>query len=91
LSELQEWQRKIDHRILALWAHVPEDHRGSHRVTVFVRFRGSTGALAHLGLEVHSLAGDIASATIVLADLANIANAPQVLFIEAAHPLAYDK
>jgi hypothetical protein len=84
------WQRKIDHRLRALIARVPEPERARHRVSILLRFTGNIDRLKPLGLEVRSTAGDIATATLVLADAEKIASDPGVTFIELAQPLGGD-
>jgi hypothetical protein len=84
------WQRKIDHRLRALIARVPEPERARHRVSILLRFTGSADQLKQLGLEVRSVAGDIATATLVLADAEKIASDPETTFIELAQPLGGD-
>lgn len=84
------WQRKIDHHLRALIARVSEPDRTHHRASVLLRFAGNVDRLKQLGLEVRSVAGDIASATLTLADAAKVAGAPEVTFIELAQPLGED-
>jgi hypothetical protein len=84
------WQRKIDHRLRALIARVPEPERTQHSVSILLRFIGSVERLKQLGLEVRSVAGDIATATLVLADAKKVASAPEITFIELAQPLGED-
>lgn len=84
------WQRKIDHHLRALIARVPGPDRARQRASVFLRFTGSVDRLKQLGLEVRSVAGDIATATLVLADAAKVASAPEIAFIELAQPLGED-
>ncbi len=91
MEKTTNWQRKIDHRLRALWARVPEPERALHSIRVFLRFTQSHEALNELGVQVHSVGGDIASGLIMLADLPRIANAMEVLFIELAQPLAHDQ
>jgi len=90
-DDAPHWQRKIDHRLRALWARVPEPDRAGHSVRVFLRFTGTVEPIKELGVQVHSLAGDIASGIIVLTDLPRIAGASEVLFIELAQPLTHDR
>jgi hypothetical protein len=84
------WQRKIDHHLRALIARVPEADRTRHRVSILLRFTGSVDRLKQLDLEVRSVAGDIATATLALADAAKVASAPEITFIELAQPLGED-
>ncbi|HEX8167185.1 MAG TPA: hypothetical protein VF601_15560 [Beijerinckiaceae bacterium] len=84
------WQRKIDHGLRALIARVPEADRTRHKVSILLRFTGSVDRMRQLGLEVRSVAGDIATATLALADTARIAGAPEITFIELAQPLGED-
>jgi hypothetical protein len=89
-DETPHWQRKIDHRLRALWARVPELDRAHHSILVLLRFTRSDDSLKELGVQVHSIAGDIASGAIMLADLPRIANAAEILFMELAQPLKHD-
>jgi hypothetical protein len=84
-------QRKIDHRLRALWARVPERDRAPHSIRVFLRFARSDDLLKELGVQVHSVAGNIASGSIMLTDLPRIAKAAEILFIELAQPLTHDQ
>jgi hypothetical protein len=90
-TETPRWLPKVDHRLRALWARVPEGDRARHSVKVFLRFSGSDASLKGLGAQVHSVAGDIASSTIMLIDLPHIASAAQVIFIELAQVLGQDR
>ena len=90
-SDTPLWQRKIDHRLRALWARVPEPERARNRVRVLLRSTGTVERIKELGAQIHSVAGDISSATIVLTDLPRIANASEVLYIELAQPLSPDQ
>ena len=90
-DETPHWQRKIDHRLRALWARVPEPDRAPHSIRVLLRFAQSDDLLRKLGVQVHSVAGDVASGSIMLADLPRIANAAEILFIELAQPLTHDQ
>ncbi|MCP3141049.1 hypothetical protein [Pyxidicoccus xibeiensis] len=84
------WQRKVDHRLLALWVRVPEAERGQRRVTVMLRFAGPVEWLRRQGVMIGSVAGDVAPAAIGLADLARVAALPEVTFIELAQGLGPD-
>ena len=83
------WQRKIDHRLRALWGRVPETGR-AQSVNVLLRFTGSAEELRRQGVALRSLAGDIAAATITLAELPRIAGLPAVTTIELARVLGPD-
>jgi len=89
-DDTPHWQRKIDHRLRALWARVPEPDRARHGVRVLLRFTESGEPLKELGAQVHSVARDIASVTVVLTDLPRIANEAGILFMELAQPLTHD-
>jgi hypothetical protein len=84
------WQRKIDPRLRALIARIPETDQARYKVSILLRFTGSVDRLKQLGLEVRSVAGDIATATLVLADTAKVASAPEITFIELAQALEED-
>jgi hypothetical protein len=73
-----------------LIARVPEPERARHKVSILLRFTGGVDRLKQLGLEVRSVAGDIATATLVLADAEKVASAPEITFIELAQPLGED-
>lgn len=89
-DETPHWQRKIDHRLRALWVRVPELDRAHQSIRVLLRFTRSDDLLKRLGVQVHSVTGDIASGSMVLADLPRIASAAEILFVELAQPLKHD-
>lgn len=55
-----------------------------------VRFVGSVDALRAHGLEVGTVAGGVATATIALCDVPTAARSAEVIYIEASHPLGFD-
>jgi hypothetical protein len=55
-----------------------------------VRFAGTVGSLQAYGLAVRSVAGDIAIASVTLADVPKAASAPEILFIELSQSLGLD-
>jgi hypothetical protein len=86
-----EWKSKIDHRLraqVALSEGSPVE--ADRRVNVLVRFAGTVGSLQAYGLAVRSVAGDIAIASVTLADLPKAASAPEILFIELSQSLGLD-
>jgi hypothetical protein len=86
-----DWKAKIDHRLraqLALYGDSPEE--ADRRVNVLVRFAGSVQALQAHGLAVRTAAGDIATASLRLADVPKAARAPEILFIELSQSLGLD-
>ena len=87
---MTDWHRKVDHRLRALWDSVPEEERGEHTLRVFLRFTGSPAALRACGARLGTIAGDIATATVSLADLARLAEAKEVVYIELSQPLGPD-
>jgi len=89
-DETASWQRKIDHRLRALWTRTPDLDRAQRRIRVLVRFTQSADLLTNLGVKVHSVAADIASGSIMLTDLPRIASAEEVAFIEFAQAFATD-
>ncbi len=89
-DETPHWQRKIDHRLRALWARVPEPDRAHQSIRVLLRFTRSADLLKRLGVQVHSVAGDIASGSMILTDLPRIASTAAILFVELAQPLEHD-
>lgn len=84
------WQRRLDHRLRALWARIPAGDRQRQRINVLLRTSLSDDRLARLGVRVHSVAGDIASGSMVLADVPRLAAAEDILFVELAAPLGHD-
>jgi hypothetical protein len=82
---------KIDHRLRALWERTPERERARQRIRVLIRFAGPARVLDSLGVQIHSVAGDIASAELTLGDVPRIAGAAEVIFVELSHGLAQDR
>lgn len=79
----EEWERKLDHRLKATIDRVGSDPaQASRTVSVFVRFRGDVSNLRALGLQVRTVAGDIATASLRLADVEEAARSDSVSFIE---------
>ncbi|MGI8838138.1 MAG: hypothetical protein ACR2H4_16090 [Pyrinomonadaceae bacterium] len=90
MRTLSRWENKVDHRLRALWARVPDSDRASQSVRVLFRFIGTVEGLKITGLKVGSVAGEIATGTVVLDDLPRIAAAPEIIFMELAQPLGPD-
>jgi hypothetical protein len=93
ISDIRDllWQSKIDHRLRALLARFegnPEE--GTKVANVLVRFSGDLESLRKHGVQINTVAVDIATASIVLTDIQKIASDPQVVFIELSHPLKPD-
>ena len=85
------WERKLDHRLRALLARTPDiSARAGQQVHVFIRFGGDPAGLRALGVDLGSVAGDIATASVHLADLPRLAGDSQIAFIELSHSLAPD-
>lgn len=84
------WERKLDHRLRALWARVQEPNRAHQSIRVLVRVTQHYDLLGGLGMQVHSVAGDIVSGSMMLADLPRMASAAEILFVELAQPLKHD-
>lgn len=82
------WERKVDHRLRALWSRTAPGDRGGLRVSVFVRVTDAGSFAPPDGLALGSVAGNIATATLTLSALSRIAEAPAVEFLELAQPLA---
>jgi hypothetical protein len=85
------WRSKLDHRLRAQLAHAessPEE--GDQHVNVLVRFVGNAESLRRYGLEVRTVAGDIAIASLSLSDVPKAASAPEVLFMELSRSLGWD-
>jgi hypothetical protein len=61
------------------------------RVRVLVRFHGPVARLRELGLETGNVASDIATATVPVSGLADLARAPEVIYIEGARALWPDE
>jgi len=91
LNTTPGWQLKIDHRLRALWARVPKTDRAGQRINVLLKFSQFDELPKELRTQVHTEAGGIASASIVLADLPQFADSAAVLFMELAQPLSSDK
>lgn len=83
--------RKVDHRLRALWERTPKPQRAAHRIRVLIRFAGPALGLESLGAQIHSVAGDIASAEIALGDLPRVTSAKEVVFVELSGRLAQDR
>ena len=84
------WQRKLDHRLRALWTRVPEPDRERQSIRVLVRVTQHDDLLGGFGMQVHSVAGDIVSGSMMLGDLPRMASAAEILFVELAQPLEHD-
>ena len=81
----EDWKTKIDHRLRALFEHSQADPEEIEQVVnVFVRLVGDIDAesLSELGLQLRSVAGDIATASIALSSIPVVANTAEVLFME---------
>lgn len=87
----RSWETKVDHRLLALLDAL-EKHpvEGARRVAVFVRFQSDPGRLRALGLEVRSVSGSVAVATVTLADMSRVARSTEISFIELAREIRLD-
>jgi hypothetical protein len=83
----EAWEHKVDHRLRALLAQRPGS---ADRVAVFVRVAGDTARLASLGLAAGNRAGDVMTASLALTDVADVAAAPEVVFVELSRPLTFD-
>jgi hypothetical protein len=68
-----------------------EQNRSRESVRLLLRFIGTLDHVKEAGVRVTSVAGDIASATIILSDLPRIADASEVVFLELAQPLTQDQ
>ena len=91
MSQIGEWERKLDHRLKAALDRAARDPQGASRVvSVFVRFLGDVSQLQALGCGVRSVAGDIAIANVRLADVPDIACSPLISFIELSAPAHLD-
>lgn len=85
------WQGKVDHRLRALVEGARDGrHDADGRVMVFVRFRGEVERLRGFGLETGTVAGDVAVASVSLADVPRAAADASIVFIELSRPLAPD-
>lgn len=80
------WRRRVDPKLLTLADDPGEDPDSV--VQVFVRFTGPAGALREHGLDVRSVAGDVATASVALRDLPRAAGAPGVVFLQASGSFA---
>jgi hypothetical protein len=86
----EHWQRKIDHRLKALWGRVAQHHRTTYQIRVLIQVAGPSESLQDLGLEIHAVAGDIVSGAMMLVDLPRLAEAAPIRFVELAQPIAPD-
>jgi len=84
------WQRKIDHRLLALWERIPEKDRMHKSINVLVRYTGPDDLFKRPGIRIYSVAGDIATCSMMLSELPPIADNTDIIFIELANPLEHD-
>ena len=86
-----EWQAKIDHRLRALIDRAKDRPEEANQiVNVLVRFSGSITALEAQNIRLRTLAGDIAIASIPLAEIPRIASLPEIVFIEMSQSLHPD-
>jgi hypothetical protein len=79
------WRLKVSPHLLGRLAQSDE------RVRVMVRFSGPVDTLRAHGLEVGTVAGGVATATIALRDVPTAARAAEVIYIEASHTLGPDQ
>ena len=89
----KDWKTKIDHRLKTLFERSQADPGEAEKVvSVLVRYFGKIDveALAELGLQLGSVAGDIATAKLTLSDLPVVASAEEILFMELSRPLHQD-
>lgn len=84
------WEKKVDHRLRALWARQTDNERKRQTIRILVRFIGTVEQLKDTGLKVGSVAGDIATGSMILDDLPRVANAPVIAYMELAQPLGPD-
>lgn len=72
------WERKVDHHLLALWNRSSDFERSVRVVRCFVKLAGA----APEGMEISTIAGDIATCSFVLSHLPVLAGDGNVIFIE---------
>ena len=84
-----DWEAKLDPRLRALLARAGA--ASDEVVHVLLRFSGPHENLAGQRVAVRTISGDIATATLALADVATLASDPRVLFVELATPLTPDR
>jgi hypothetical protein len=90
-ANARSWGSKVDHRLRALLARTQGHPADASRVVdVLLRFTGDVESLRTQGVVVRAVAGDIATASIALADIPTAASAPGVLYIELSRPLKPD-
>lgn len=86
-----EWQAKIDHRLRALIDRAKDRPEEANQiVNVLIRFSGSVTALEAQRIRLRTIAGDIAVASVPLAEIPRIASLPEIVFIEMSQPLHPD-
>lgn len=77
------WKNKTDHRLIALYERAEAVPEGSGRaIAVYIRFRGAIGSLDIPGLKTGTVAGNVATGSIILSELPRIAGREEVEFIE---------
>ncbi|MGH7322282.1 MAG: S8 family serine peptidase [Candidatus Rokuibacteriota bacterium] len=54
--------------------------------SVFIKFRGAPARFERAGVRIHSVAGDIATATVPLRRIPNLEADPDVVFVELSRP-----
>lgn len=85
MRELQDWQRKLDHRLMHLLGSLlPDAEQVPRTLSVVLRFEGTGEALKSLPCTLGTISGDVATATVRLVDVPVLARAPAILFIEVA-------
>jgi hypothetical protein len=87
MRELQDWQLKMDHRLIRLLgdaAAAADTPQMSRTASVMLRFAGGVESLQELPCTLGTISGDVATAHVRLADVAVLARCPAILFIELA-------
>ena len=87
-----DWTRKTDPRLQTLFARRRAADDSDETVRVMVRLAGEVDpdALRALGLALGSVAGSIATASLRLQNLPEVAAEPTVSYIELSTPLGPD-
>ena len=92
-EDFPSWTAKVDHHLRALFERSrdkPDEARQLVRVFVRVTENADVESLRAVGLQLGSVAGNIATASLILSDVPTVASAPDILFIEMSQPLGLD-
>jgi hypothetical protein len=92
LAIAEPWEAKLDHHLRAYVARRSGDPAAeSEVISVLIRLQGPSDGLRAKGIQLRTMAGDIATASVALHDLPAVAREPAVVFIEMSRPLGPDE